>query len=130
MAPQQTVRSSSKRTDANATTAPDDGAAVDPLTLNSEDLHVRSYEHQAARDLEVGVYAPDGEAVFETRYRLEPGAVKSEINTLPPGVYEIRATLGEARTARTRCRIGDAPDETAVIEVGNGVVSLTEGFPR
>ncbi|MFB6252621.1 MAG: hypothetical protein ABEI27_13235 [Halobellus sp.] len=128
MAPQQTMRSPSARTDATAT--PQDDSMTDRLALNSEDLHVRSYEHQMAHDLDVGVYAPDGETVFEAQYRLEAGAVKSEINTLPPGVYEIRASLDDARETRRRCRIGDAPDRTAVIEVGNGVVSVTERFPR
>lgn len=121
MAPDQTTRA---RTAGRSTRD-----AADGRTARSEDLHVRSYAHEWAYDLQVTVVAPDGEVAFEADYYLQPGDVESEIDELPPGEYEVRATLDNETHTTGRCRIGTAPDRTAVIEVGNGLVSLTEGLP-
>lgn len=95
----------------------------------SEDLHLRSYAQEWAYDVELEVVTPDGEVAFAADYYLQPGDAESEVDVLPAGTYEIRATLdGDDREVAT-CRIGSTPDRTAVIEVGNGVVSLTEGLP-
>jgi hypothetical protein len=96
--------------------------------VRSEDLHVRSYAHDAGYDLEIEVVDDDGSVAFRDRYYLQPGAAKSEVNVVPDGEYEVRAVLdGDSETAR-RCRIGSDLAETAVVEVGNGILSLTEGL--
>ncbi|WP_435185014.1 hypothetical protein [Halobellus sp. EA9] len=145
MAPQQTTRRrvTDERTDAGAALSPSREAVADevesddvdsdvgvddPRTLNSEDVHVRSYAHETTYELDLEVRAPDGDVAFETTYALEPGALRSEINALPTGAYEVRATLGDERSRTLRCLIDDSPDGTVLVEVGNGVLSLTEGL--
>ena len=98
-------------------------------TARSEDLHLRSYAHEWAYDVAVEVVAPDGDVAFAADYHLQPGDTESEVDTLPPGEYEIRATLDNDTRETAACRIGTDPDRTAVIEVGNGVLSVTEGLP-
>jgi hypothetical protein len=66
---------------------------------------------------------------FEADYHLQPGDADSEVDALPAGTYEIRATLDNETRKTATCRIGSDPDRTAVIEVGNGVLSVTEGLP-
>jgi hypothetical protein len=103
--------------------------AADSRTAQTEDLHVRSYAHEWAYDVAVEVSTLDGDVVFDADYYLQPGDAESELDALPPGKYEIRATLDNETRETAQCRIGDAPEQTAVIEVGNGVLSLTEGLP-
>jgi hypothetical protein len=121
MVPDQTTRA---RTAGRR--APD---ASDSHAARSEDLHVRSYAHEWAYDVAVEVLTPDGDVAFEADYYLQPGDADSEVDELPPGEYEVRATLDNDKEATARCRIGPEPGRTAVIEVGNGLVSLTEGLP-
>ncbi len=103
--------------------------ASDARTARSEDLHVRSYAHEWAYDVTVEVFTPDGDVAFEADYYLQPGDVESEVDALPAGEYEVRATLDDDDRRTLRCRIGSSPDRTVVVEVGNGVLSLTEGLP-
>lgn len=99
------------------------------VAARTEDLHLRSYAHEWAYDVAVEVRTPDGDVAFAAEYYLQPGDAESEIDALPPGEYEIRATLDNDRRETATCRIGPEPDRTAVLEVGNGVLSLTEGLP-
>ena len=96
--------------------------------VGSEDLHVRNYDHRWGYDLAVEVVEPDGTTVFEERYYLQPGQVESELGVLEEGEYELRATLDNLQEASRTCRVDAAPEHTAVIEVGNGALSLTEGL--
>ncbi|MFB6174301.1 MAG: hypothetical protein ABEI39_06635 [Halobacteriales archaeon] len=93
-----------------------------------EAIHLRSYDHQWAYDLDVEVVTEDGESAFRERYYLLPGRAESESLALPDGEYEVRVTLDNAREERLNCRIDSTPEGTAVVEVGNGALGLTEGL--
>lgn len=97
-------------------------------TPRSEDLLVRSYDHQWAYDVEIEVVADDGDTAFRERYHLLPGHTESETGVLPDGEYEVRVTLDNGDRHRLDCRIDSAPEHTAVVEVGNGALSLVEGL--
>lgn len=122
MVPDQVTRA--RTTGRRVRDAPDDRTAA-----RSEDLHLRSYAHESAYDVAVEVITPDGDVAFEADYYLRPGDAESEVDALPAGEYEIRATLDNDRRETATCQIGADPDRTAVIEVGNGVLSLTQGLP-
>ena len=122
MAPEQVSR-------ARTAGRPTRDTADSGTEVESEALHVRSYAHERAHSLAVEAVTPDGEVAFETDYYLQPGDAESEVDALPAGEYEIRATLDGDKRETATCRIGAAPSRTAVIEVGNGVLSLTEGLP-
>ena len=98
------------------------------VAARSEDLHVRSYAHETGYDLEIELADDDGSVAFHDRYYLQPGATKSEVDIVPDGEYEVRAVLDGDRKMVSRCRIGSGLAETAVVEVGNGVLSLTAGL--
>lgn len=101
---------------------------IEETVTRTEDLHVRSYDHEWSYDLDVEIATIDGTVCFRDRFFLQPNDSESVVNAVPPGKYEIRVTLdGDRHEART-CRIGASPSKTAVIEVGNRVVSLSEGF--
>ena len=96
--------------------------------LATELLHLRSYDHRRGYDLDVEARSVDGGRAVERRYYLQPGEAVSERNVLPPGVYELTVTLDNDEEKRLRCRLDASPDHTAVVEVGNGVISLTRGL--
>ena len=77
---------------------------------------------------------------FETTYELPPGAVTTEMEVVPPGRYDVRVVgtagpagggSGDTSTKQiaeaARCNVGEEPPQTIVVEVGNGIVSVTEG---
>jgi hypothetical protein len=96
--------------------------------LRTEDVHIRSYDHWRSYDIRVEIRTRDGIPVFERRYDVAPGRSTGELDTLPDGEYEIVVTAGDDRCERVQCRIGASPDHTVVIEVGNGVLSVTKGL--
>ncbi|WP_049987931.1 hypothetical protein [Halobellus rufus] len=119
---ERAARDPSSRIDADREPTPRTAPA------HAEELHVRSYAHEWSYDLEVEVSTPDGDVVFETQYYLRPGRAASELGAIEPGEYDVRAVLDGDREAVRRCRIDRTPEGTAVVEVGNGVLSLTQGF--
>lgn len=94
----------------------------------SEAIHIRSYDHQWSYDLDVELVTDEGETAFRERYYLLPGHTESESSIVPQGDYELRVTLDNRHEERLECRIGSTPGHTAVIEVGNGALALTEGL--
>jgi hypothetical protein len=94
----------------------------------TEHIHIRNYDHQWGYDLDIVVATPDGEPVVRKHYYLQPGQAVSERDLLSSAEYELHVTLDNSHEARLPCRISSATEHTAVIEVGNGVLSLTEGL--
>lgn len=94
----------------------------------SEALHVRNYDHDRSYDVDVVVRTTAGEHVFRRRYRLAPGEVVAERDVIEPGDYEIEVRVDDDPSKVLEWRIGAAPERTAVVEIGNGLWSLTGGF--
>lgn len=103
------------------------GATPQYDIVRSADVVIRNYDHQRGYDLDLRAVA-GGETVFERRYSLPPGEVERESYVLPSGTYEVGVTLEHGRRRRLTCRIDSAPTHTALVEVGNGGLSLTEGL--
>ncbi|MDZ7701530.1 MAG: hypothetical protein U5J98_05380 [Halobacteriales archaeon] len=99
-----------------------------PELIGTEHVHIRNHDYQWGYDLTLEIVDADGHAVFEDRYYLQPGQIESELDALPPGEYEVRATLDNLQEASLECRIGPSPEETVVVELGNGILSLTAGL--
>ncbi|MFC7134282.1 MULTISPECIES: hypothetical protein [Salinibaculum] len=116
-------------------TRPDPGeTAADSLAdpteaAPTEDIHIRNYDVQ--HSYRVRVTVTDGrETVFARRYTLDPGQSTSERDIVDAGTYDVTVALDSHRSARTRCRLADSPDDTALVEVGNGIVSVSQGLYR
>lgn len=99
-----------------------------PEVIGSEQVHIRNHDHRVGYDLNLEIVDAGGQRVFENRYYLQPGQIESELEALPPSEYEIRATLDNLRMETLQCRIGPEPEHTLVVEMGNGVLSLTQGL--
>jgi len=94
----------------------------------TEDILIRNYDHQRGYDLNLVILTQAGETVFQNRYYLQPGETVSECDILPSADYEIAVTLDNTQEASRHYRIDSSVDHTAVIEIGNGALSLTEGL--
>jgi len=104
-----------------------DGSAPQTRAATSEEIHIRNFDTAHSSTLTLRV-RDEGDLAFAKRYQLEPGTTESVCGELPDGEYVVIVELDGHRRERARCRIGPQPDETALIEVGNGTVSLTQGL--
>ena len=96
--------------------------------ITTEQLHLRSHDHRRGYDISVTVRSVDGEQLFECRYYLQPGETVSEHGVLPSGEHQLTVTLDNDHSETLWCHIDASPAHTAVVEVGNGVLSVTEGL--
>lgn len=99
------------------------------VARRSEEIHIRNFDANRAYDLTITVRDSQG-LVFANRYYLTPGKTVSELGRLPAGEYEVQVELDGRRQRTALCEIDETPARTALIEVGNGTVSVTEGLYR
>jgi hypothetical protein len=99
-----------------------------PDYLRAEQVFLRSFDHRRGYDLEVELRRPDGEPVLDRRYYLPPGGTASELDLDVDGRYAVRVTMDNGVSRERECRVGPAPADTLVVEVGNGALSLTQGL--
>jgi succinylglutamate desuccinylase len=100
---------------------------VESPAEKTEDVLIRNYDHRRGYDLHLVVTDGD-ETAFQNRYYLQPGETVSECDLLPSADYEITVTLDTTQETSRHFRIDSSPDHTAVVEIGNGALSLTEGL--
>lgn len=91
-----------------------------------EVLRARNYDVETSHTVWIHV-VDDGEQRLETTRRLRPGETRTVAEAIPPGEYDIEVGIDGLRREVGRCRVGPDPERTALVEVGNGVVSVTEG---
>jgi hypothetical protein len=96
--------------------------------VRSEDIYVRNYDSSRGYRLTVSVNSERGTTVFRERFYLRPGQVESLGGVLRAGSYRVAVTLDTDSEDEMDCRVGTAPAETIHVEIGNGIVTLTEGL--
>lgn len=96
--------------------------------IGIEQLLLRNYDHRWGYDIAVEVIDEEGTIAYEQRYYLQPGQVESVVGVLSDGEYEFRITMDNLQEETLECRIGEGIERMAVVEVGNGVHSLTQGL--
>lgn len=92
---------------------------------SNADLHVRNYDVHASHTVEVTVCADPESVAFSKRYHLDPGQSESEHGVLPAGTYTVEIRRDRVQRDRAQCDIDDGSDRTAMIEIGNGAISIT-----
>lgn len=102
-------------------------AETEQPLVSDEAIVLRNYDSAAAHEVTVRlVDAADDVAVRRTS-TVPPQAVVSVHEPLERGVYRVEAHVGGEYLAATECLVGSGPDETALVELGNGIVSVVEG---
>ena len=100
----------------------------DSQVLNSEGAFIRNYD--AAETHTVTVTITDStdetdETVIDRSVTVGPSTASSLRLPLERGVYHVEVTSDDGAGDSTECLIGSNPDECAVIECGNGIISVT-----
>jgi hypothetical protein len=106
--------------------------------VTDESLILRNYDADPVQ-IKIRLIDADNEVAFDRTYALGPQDVVSTPTRLPRGVYRVVAAIDgvsadpddASETTRhdtTECLVGSAPTETVLVETGNGVISVTEGF--
>ncbi|SDF22656.1 hypothetical protein [Halorientalis regularis] len=97
------------------------------LLVSDETLVLRNYDSETTHEVTVEFHNADDEIAFQRTCTLTPQAVTSIRTRLPRAVYRVDVRIDGADSASADCLVGSAPSETALVEVGNGLVSVAEG---
>lgn len=122
-----------RRTERSATTVAEPEVSNTSL-IDSDDagqsgkLVLRSYDHQRSYDIEVTITDKGGTQVFQDRFVLFPGETESVSDLIPSEPLSITVTSTAAQERTLETRLDSSPERTAVVEVGNGILSLTAGL--
>lgn len=92
----------------------------------TEAVHVRNYDHRAGHSVRVTVDR-HGDVRLTARHYLRPGQSVRVTGSVDAGEHRVRVWVDGVERERADCRLDDTPAGTAVVEIGNGVVSLTDG---
>ena len=105
-----------------------DGVVPVQQFVSDESLVLRNYDDSDGHELVVRFRDADDELAFERTYELGPDEVVRTQTRLPRGVYGVTVRRVDGTAATRECLIGSGPAETAVVETGNGILSLVEGI--
>lgn len=86
---------------------------------------LRNYDYWEGHSVRLSVVSADGEVVYSGRRYLAPEQAARVSGLLSGGTYELRVWIDGVERTRRTCRIEATPSGTAVVELGNGVVSVT-----
>lgn len=96
---------------------------------SSSEVVVRNLDHARSYTATVTCTPRDEPTRTATEtHRLRPGEIRCLSTLAPRGPTTVTARLGTGSTDTSAGPLSDAVDETALIEVGNGVVSVTHGL--
>jgi hypothetical protein len=94
--------------------------------VSDEMLVLRNYDGEATHDIAMRLLDEADEVAFERTYTVDPGSTITVAARLDRAVYVVDARLEAGPTASATCLIGSGPDEAALIEAGNGILSVSE----
>lgn len=92
-----------------------------------ESLVVRNHDGAEAHEIHVSFVDHHGELAFDRTVSLAPGATVGIRTRLVRAIYRIEVRLETGATDRAECLIGSDPSECAMVETGNGTISVVEG---
>lgn len=90
----------------------------------AEDLRLRNFDDES-HHVAITVRDQRGTETFVEDYHLPEDATASVLNELEDGTYDVTVTVDDRNTATATCQVGDWPDQTIRIELGNGIINVT-----
>lgn len=94
----------------------------------TEFLVLRNYDWEETYEIEVTLTGTDGRTFEPRTFELGPGRILSVLEEFPEGNYRARASI-QGDEDEADGFFGSDPGELALVEVGNGVVSITADWP-
>jgi hypothetical protein len=99
----------------------------DRTPLGTESISIRNYDTAVVHEPTITVIDASGTIVFDRPVPVDPLKTVSIQTQLNRGVHDVTVTAEYASSTSAECLLGDAPSECAVIEFGNGTVTVTDG---
>lgn len=96
--------------------------------VSEQSLVVRNYDGSRAHELRISFVDSDGEVAFTRALVVEPLETIAVQTRLERAVYRVEARLDDRERDSAECLVGSGPNETALVETGNGTVSVAEGI--
>ncbi|WP_299264427.1 hypothetical protein [Halorientalis sp.] len=105
----------------------DPSVGDEQLLVSDETIVLRNYDAETTHEVTVELHDADDEIAFQQTYTLGPQMVTSIETRLPRAVYRVDVQADDTDSSSTDCLVGSGPSETALVEVGNGLVNVAEG---
>lgn len=103
-----------------------DGTSAQSV-VESESIIVRNYDHPEFRTIDITLRSAEGDIALQRSVPTPPLATVSLQAELERAVYDVTAETA-GKTASAECLVGGDPSECALIETGNGTVSVVDGL--
>jgi hypothetical protein len=107
--------------------APESTDTSPRLDLDIEAVHVRNYDHREGHSVHVRLEGRDVDSRLSERSYLAPGQSTRVSGAIEPGRYQLQVRVDGVERRRADLELDETPGGTAVVELGNGVVSVTRG---
>lgn len=107
--------------------APESTDAEPRLGFDIEAARVRNYDHRDGHSVHVTLEALDDGTRLTQRSYLAPGQSTRVSDALESGRYRLRIRVDGVERRRVNVELDETPAGTVIVELGNGVVSVTRG---
>lgn len=97
------------------------------LGLDIEAARVRNYDHRDGHSVNVSLEGLDDDTRLTERSYLAPGQSTRVSAAIESGRYRLRVRVDGVERRRADIELDESLDGTAIVELGNGVVSVTRG---
>jgi hypothetical protein len=96
--------------------------------VGDRSLVIRNHDGSDAYDVDVQFVDDEDEVVFRRAVTVAAQETVTVRTRLRSAVYRVTARTADGASDGAACSIGDGLHETALVETGNGTVSVVEGF--
>lgn len=107
--------------------APESTDAEPRLGLDIDAVRFRNYDHRDGHSVYVTLEGLDGDTRLTERSYLAPGQSTCLSDAIEPGRYRLGVRVDGVERYRADVELDETPAGTAVVELGNGVMSVTRG---
>lgn len=90
-------------------------------------LLIRNYDGSTTHQVQVRFIDSSYETAFDRTITMTPLEAKTVEARLERGIYRVEAQLDNEATDSAQCLIGSGANELAVVETGNGIISVVDG---
>lgn len=108
-------------------TAAESAGSEPRLAVETEVVRVRNYDHRTGHSVHVTLDGLDVDAQLTDRSYLAPGQSTSVSGAVDPGRYQLQLRVDGVERRRADLELDGPPAGVAVVELGNGAVSVTRG---
>ena len=94
----------------------------------SERIVLRNHDHEFSYEVSVTVTGESGEIIYNKQHYLLPQEYDSILQSFPEDRYSVEASFENQREALEAVQLDENHEHSAMIEMGNGTLSLTKGL--